>query len=74
MQRGSIKAVLTDVPAVPPPLKRHEATEVIVELEIKEVILPMAEGVTYTFWTFGGRVPGKFIRSRGRRGDRKVHG
>jgi nitrite reductase (NO-forming) len=58
------KAVLTDAPEVPPPLPRSEPTKVIVELEIKEVTLPIAEGVTYTFWTFGGRVPGKFIRVR----------
>ena len=24
----------------------------------------MADGVDYTFWTFGGTVPGKFIRIR----------
>ena len=26
--------------------------------------MPIAEGVTYTFWTFGGTVPGSFIRVR----------
>lgn len=34
------------------------------ELEVREVELPIAEGVRYTFWTFGGQVPGKFIRVR----------
>jgi nitrite reductase (NO-forming) len=37
---------------------------VIVELEVREVVLPMADGVEYAFWTFGGSVPGKFIRIR----------
>jgi copper-containing nitrite reductase len=37
---------------------------VIVELEVVEKELPIAEGVTYTFWTFGGTVPGSFIRVR----------
>ena len=26
--------------------------------------MPMTDGTDYTFWTFGGRVPGKFIRVR----------
>lgn len=59
-----MKAVLTDAPEVPAPLTRREASKVIVELEIKEVALPMADGVEYAFWTFGGKVPGKFMRVR----------
>jgi len=37
---------------------------VIVELEVVEKTMPISEGVDYTFWTFGGEVPGKFIRVR----------
>jgi nitrite reductase (NO-forming) len=37
---------------------------VIVELEVIEKEMPIAEGTTYTFWTFGGTVPGSFIRVR----------
>jgi nitrite reductase (NO-forming) len=58
------KAVLTDAPNVPPPITRKTPAKVMVDLEIKEVELPISEGVTYTFWTFGGKVPGKFIRIR----------
>ena len=36
----------------------------IVELEVIEKEMPISEGVTYTFWTFGGTVPGSFIRVR----------
>jgi nitrite reductase (NO-forming) len=61
---SSLKAVLTDAPLVPPPVKRSQPTKVIVELEVTEVNLPISEGVEYTFWTFGGKVPGKFIRVR----------
>ena len=61
---SSIKAVLTDAPLVPPPIKRKQSAKVIVELEVTEVNLPISEGVEYTFWTFGGKVPGKFIRVR----------
>jgi nitrite reductase (NO-forming) len=59
-----IKAVLTDAPAVPPPITRKEPAKVIIDMEVTEVEMPMADGVTYTFWTFGGKVPGKFIRVR----------
>jgi nitrite reductase (NO-forming) len=57
-------AVLTDAPAVPPPIKRKVAAKVVVELEVKELVKQIADGVEYTFWTFGGSVPGKFIRVR----------
>jgi nitrite reductase (NO-forming) len=61
---GEENAVLTDAPMVPPPITRHHATKVIVHLEVKEVEGRLADGVRYTFWTFGGKVPGKFIRIR----------
>jgi nitrite reductase (NO-forming) len=61
---SSQKAVLTDAPLVPPPITRKQPTKLIVELEVTEVNLPISEGVEYTFWTFGGKVPGKFIRVR----------
>jgi nitrite reductase (NO-forming) len=63
-QGEPIKAVLTSPPAVPPPTNRNYPAKVIVELEVRELELPIAEGVTYTFWTFGGTVPGSFIRVR----------
>ncbi len=58
------KAVLTDAPLVPPAIKRKQPAKLIVELEVTEVDLPISDGVEYTFWTFGGTVPGKFIRVR----------
>jgi nitrite reductase (NO-forming) len=57
-------AVLTDAPLLPPPITRKYATKVIVNLEVKELEGRLADGVKYTFWTFGGKVPGKFIRVR----------
>ena len=57
-------ALLTDAPQVPPSITRSHPAKVIVELEVKEVVRNIAEGVQYTFWTFGGSVPGKFIRIR----------
>jgi len=61
---GEEKAILTDAPNVPPAITRKNATKVIVHLEVKEVEGRLADGVQYTFWTFGGKVPGKFIRVR----------
>lgn len=62
--KGEEKAILTDAPNVPPPITRTHATKVIVDLEVKEVKKRMADGVEYVFWTYGGSVPGKFIRVR----------
>ncbi len=63
--RGApIKAVLTSPPNVPPPVARNYPAKVIVELEVVEKEMPISEGVNYTFWTFGGTVPGSFIRVR----------
>jgi nitrite reductase (NO-forming) len=62
--RGEEVAMLTDAPHVPPPVARDHAAHVVVELETVEVTKALAPGVEYTFWTFGGSVPGKFIRVR----------
>ncbi len=59
-----IKAILTSPPNVPPPTGRNYPAKVIVELEVIEKDMPISEGVSYTFWTFGGTVPGSFIRVR----------
>ena len=61
---GQENAVLTQPPFVPPPIKRTHATKVIVQLEVREVVKQLASGVDYVFWTFGGDVPGSFIRVR----------
>lgn len=61
---GEEVAVLTEAPNVPPPIKRKHATKVIVHLEVREVTKRLADGVEYVFWTFGGNVPGSFIRIR----------
>jgi nitrite reductase (NO-forming) len=61
---GEEVAVLTQAPNVPPPIKRSHATKVMVTLEVKEVVRRLSDGVDYLFWTFGGEVPGSFIRIR----------
>lgn len=62
--KGEEVAILTDPPLVPPPITRKHPTKVVVKMEVKEQVMRMADGVDYTFWTFGGKVPGKFIRVR----------
>ncbi len=62
--QGEEIAVLSSAPEVPPAITRTGPTKVIVHLETKEVTMPISEGVDYRFWTFGGHVPGKFIRVR----------
>lgn len=66
--KGEEEAVLTSAPEVPPPITRNFNTKVKVHLEVREINKRLADGVTYTFWTFGGEVPGKFIRVK--EGDR----
>ena len=58
------QAILTSPPNVPPPIKRKFAARVVVNLEVREVVKKLADGVEYTFWTYGGSVPGSFIRIR----------
>ncbi len=63
-QGEPIKAVLTSPPQVPPATGRKTPAKVIVELEVRELEKEISEGVSYTLWTFGGTVPGSFIRVR----------
>ena len=59
-----VTAILTSAPLVPPPVDRPGNAKVIVSLETTEVTGVLADGVQYTFWTFGGTVPGPFVRVR----------
>ncbi|MEO8159776.1 MAG: copper-containing nitrite reductase [Arenimonas sp.] len=63
-QGEPVHAILTSPPNVPPATGRTAPARVIVELEVREVEKEISEGVTYTFWTFGGTIPGSFIRIR----------
>jgi nitrite reductase (NO-forming) len=59
-----IVATLTAPPNVPPPITRKTPAKVIVNLEVIEQNMRLADGVEYQMWTFGGSVPGSFIRVR----------
>jgi nitrite reductase (NO-forming) len=62
--KGTMKAELTAPPFVPAPVGNRPAKKLIVDMEILEKEGTMADGVTYVYWTFGGSVPGSFIRTR----------
>lgn len=49
---------------LPPPIARREPQSVRVDLLSVEVEGRLAEGTTFGYWTFNGKVPGPFIRVR----------
>jgi nitrite reductase (NO-forming) len=59
-----VNAVLTSPPLVPSALKRDYSAKVVVKLETQEKVGNLTDGVEYVFWSFGGTVPGSFIRIR----------
>ena len=61
---GQKTAELTAPPFVPAPVGDRSAMKLIVNMEITEKEGEMVDGVKYTYWTFGGSVPGSFIRTR----------
>ncbi|HEX6959038.1 MAG TPA: copper-containing nitrite reductase [Ferrovibrio sp.] len=49
---------------LPPPLTRRAPAHVTVNLDTVEVTGQLADGTTYNYWTFNGKVPGPFVRVR----------
>jgi len=49
---------------LPPPIAKREPQTVRVDLFTVEVEGRLAEGTTFGYWTFNGKVPGPFIRVR----------
>jgi nitrite reductase (NO-forming) len=58
------QARLAVAPNVPPPIARSSAARVVLNFEVREHTSTIANGVTYTYWSFGDETPGKFIRVR----------
>lgn len=61
---GSSEAELTAPPLVPRAIGNRAPTKLIVNMEVVEKEMEMADGVSYVYWTFDGTVPGSFIRTR----------
>ena len=61
---GTEIARTASAPNVPPPITRKHATRVILNVEVREYIANLADGVQYLYWSFGAETPAKFIRVR----------
>lgn len=62
--RGELVATLTSPPNVPRSVGNRAAKKLLVNMEVLEKEGTMTNGVKYNYWTFGGSVPGSFIRTR----------
>jgi len=60
----TVQAKLTTLPEVPAPITRKGPAKVVVNVEAKEYVGTLADGVQYKFWSFNGTVPGPMIRVR----------
>jgi nitrite reductase (NO-forming) len=49
---------------LPGPLNRSTPQKLTVDLETVEIQARLADGASYTYWTFNGKVPGPMIRVR----------
>ena len=61
-QKLDVKNVAINPAKIPPPITRTENTTVKVNLVTQEVTAEIADGTSFTFWTFNGTVPGPMIR------------
>ena len=49
---------------LPPPIARRAPATVKVDLVTQEVVGKLADGASFKFWTFNGKVPGPMVRVR----------
>jgi nitrite reductase (NO-forming) len=56
--------VVRDPTDLPAPLAVREPEVVRIDLEAVEIEGQLADGTTFTYWTFNGKVPGPFFRVR----------
>ena len=57
-------SIVRDPADLPPPISRSDPQTVRVTLQAKELTAQLADGATYTYMTFDGKVPGPMIRVR----------
>ena len=57
-------AIITTLPAVPPPISRQAPSHVVVNLEATEYVGDLTDDAKYQFWGYNGTVPGPMIRVR----------
>jgi nitrite reductase (NO-forming) len=56
--------IVRDPTDLPGPIGNRAPTTVRIDLEAMEVVGQLADGTTYPYWTFNGKVPGPFFRIR----------
>ncbi len=56
--------IVRDPSDIPAPIGNRGPEKVRIDLEAVEVVGQLADGATYTYWTFNGKVPGPFFRVR----------
>jgi nitrite reductase (NO-forming) len=56
--------IVRDPSEVPAPVGNRAPEKVIIELETVELVGNLADGTTFKYWTFNGKVPGPFLRVR----------
>lgn len=59
-----VQDIVRDASDLPAPLETRGPRVVKVNLETTEVTGQLADGSTYHYWTFNGKVPGPFVRVR----------
>ena len=60
-----VEADISKLPTdLPPPIGKRDPQTIRVDLTAVEVEGRLAEGTTYGYWTFDGKVPGPFLRIR----------
>ena len=59
-----VSDIIRNTTDVPPPITRTAPATVEIWLNATEVNGQVEPGVSYTFWTYGGKVPGPFFRVR----------
>lgn len=63
MEGAAALSSTAHAPNVPPPIHRRSPATIRVELNASTQTISLANGVLYSAWTFGGSVPGPFIRA-----------
>src|SRR5690349_12110276 len=56
--------IVRDPAEIPAPVGSREPETVRIDLETVEIEGQLADGTTYNYWTFNGKVPGPFFRVR----------
>ncbi len=61
---GTMVDIVRDPADLPGPVGTRGARRITVDLVTEEVTGTLADGTTFHYWTFNGKVPGPFIRAR----------